>query len=228
MMAVPSEQAKAKGYTHATAFKGRSLVVVKRIKRVVDLKVSYLLDGLAANVSDALFEEMLAIEEQDALACHFNIMRAVKTSELSLCQEFSAYMNMSWVHLVNRRDRQSMLGAAAEMGPLLQTYGDKHLNHYKVLLEEVRLRFCGLVRQELVFHPMLPANFYLCFWHATEKLDLTVKERSLLMPLFNRFVMDRFGQILGAVNQSLIESHVRASKFGDYTHNIELSEPDIS
>ncbi|MFT4821222.1 MAG: Trp operon repressor [Candidatus Azotimanducaceae bacterium] len=227
-MAVPVEQAKAKVYTLPTAFKGESLAVVKRIKKVVDLKVSYLLDGLAANVNDALFEEMLSIEERDALVCHFNIMRALKTSEVSLYQEFNANMHMSWVHLVNRRDRQSPPGAVAEMGPLLQIYGDKSLNRYKVLLEEVRLRFCSLVKQELVFHPMLPANFYFCFWQATEKFDLTVSERSLLVPLFNRFVMDRFGQILGAVNQSLTALNVHVSKSGVYTRNIELGEPDIS
>jgi hypothetical protein len=179
-------------------------------------------------VSDALFEEMLTVEEQDALAWHFNIMRALKTAEVSLCDEFSTYMNKSWVHLVNRSAREALFSTVAEMAPLFQTYGDKNLNHYKVLLEEVRLRFCSLVKQELVFHPLLPANFYLCFWHASEKLDLTVNERRLLMPLFNRFVMDRFGQILGAVNLSLIELNVHASKTGDYTRNIELSEPDFS
>jgi hypothetical protein len=75
---------------------------------------------------------------------------------------------------------------------------------------------------------MLPANFYFCFWQATEKFDLTVSERSLLVPLFNRFVMDRFGQILGAVNQSLTALNVHVSKSGVYTRNIELGEPDIS
>jgi hypothetical protein len=48
------------------------------------------------------------------------------------------------------------------------------------------------------------------------------------MPLFNRFVMGRFGQILGAVNQTLIELNVHASKPGDYTRNVELSGPDIA
>jgi len=227
-MAVPAEQAKANVVTLPIVSRGRSLEVVKRVKTVVDGKIIHLLDGLAVNVSDALFEEMLTVEEQDALAWHFNIMRSLKTSNVSLFHEFSTYMNMSWVHLMNRKDRQTMPNAIEEMGPLLKSYGDKNLNHYKVLMEEVRLRFCSLVKQELVYHPLLPANFYLCFWHATEKFDLTQKERSLLMPLFNRFVMGRFGQILGAVNQTLIELNVHASKPGDYTRNVELSGPDIA
>jgi hypothetical protein len=228
MMAVPAEQMNANSYTLPTVSRARSLEVVKRIKSVSDLKMSHLLDGLTANVNDALFEEMQAVKEQDALAWHFNIMRALKTSDVSLCGEFNTYMNLSWIHLVNRRDRQTMPATVAEMEPLLKTYGDKNLNHYKVLMEEVRLRFCTLVKQELIYHPMLPANFYLCFWHASEKFDLSVNERGLLMPLFNRFVMARFGTILGAVNQALIESHVHASQPGDYTHNIDLSAPEIS
>jgi len=214
--------------TLPTVSSARSLEVVKRIKSVSEFKMSHFLDGLSANVNDALFEEMQAVEEQDALAWHFNIMRALKTSDVSLCSEFNTYMNLSWVHLVNRRDRQTMSPTVAEMESLLKTYGDKNLNHYKVVLEEVRLRFCTLVMRELIYHPMLPANFYLCFWHASEKFDLSVNERRLLMSLFNRFVMARFGTILGAVNQTLIELHVHASQPGDYTHNIDLSASEIS
>ncbi|MFT5804256.1 MAG: hypothetical protein ACI9R8_001296, partial [Candidatus Paceibacteria bacterium] len=84
MMAVPAEQMNANSETHPAVSRARSLEVVKRIKSVSDLKMSHLFDGLAANVNDALFEEMQAFEEQDALACHFNIMRALKTSGVSL------------------------------------------------------------------------------------------------------------------------------------------------
>jgi ABC-type uncharacterized transport system substrate-binding protein len=49
MKAVPAEQTKVNIYTHPTVFRERSMGVVKRIKGVVDLKMSYLLDGLSAN-----------------------------------------------------------------------------------------------------------------------------------------------------------------------------------
>jgi hypothetical protein len=49
----------------------------------------------------------------------------------------------------------------------------------------------------------------LCFWHATEKLGINYSERLLLLPLFNRFVMDRFGQVLSIANQSLVEFGIK-------------------
>lgn len=65
-----------------------------------------------------------------------------------------------------------------------------------------------LLEQNLIFH--------LCFLHATEKLELSHTERCLLLPLYNRFVMDRFGQVLALSNQSLAEQDFNPeSKYAD-------------
>jgi len=216
-MAVLKEHNNAKLFTLAIVSKTHTLDVVKRVKVVVDRKMLHLLDGMVLNVADALFEEMLDLQEQDALAWHFNIMRGLKSANVSMSDEFSTFMNLSWVHLINRRDRQTLPNVTADLMPLLKSYSDRNANHYKILLEEVRLRFCRLIKQDVQYHPFLPANFYLCFWHATEKLDLTHQERSLLLPLFNRFVMDRFGQVLAAANQTLAELHVHVGKPGAYS-----------
>ncbi|MFT5209865.1 MAG: hypothetical protein ACI9CE_001588 [Flavobacterium sp.] len=95
---------------------------------------------------------------------------------------------------------------------LLKKCSDRNLNHYKILLEELRMRFSVVAGGELDYHPLLPGNFYLCFWHATEKLKLSPSERKLLLPLFNRFVMDRFGQILSIANQSMVDAGIKMSK----------------
>ncbi|MEX0942041.1 MAG: DUF1631 family protein [Pseudomonadales bacterium] len=183
---------------------------VKRVRAAVEKKTRYLLEGLSSNVADALFEEMHHLSEEDALACHFNIMRCLKTQGDVLANEFAQYMDKSWVNLVHRRDKQAIADASQDVTPMLKAYSDKYLNHYKILLEELRLRFCHLSRRRLAFHPMLPGNFYLCFWHATEDLDLTYQERKLLLPLFHRFVMDRFGQVLAISNQTLVELEIPA------------------
>jgi hypothetical protein len=183
---------------------------VKRVRSAVEKKTRYLLEGMSANVADALFEEMQHLSEEDALACHFNIMRSLKTEGDVLANEFAQYMDKSWVNLVHRRDKQAVADSPQDVTPMLKAYSDKYLNHYKILLEELRLRFSHLSRRPLAFHPMLPGNFYLCFWHATEDLDLTYQERKLLLPLFHRFVMDRFGQILSIGNQTLVELEIPA------------------
>lgn len=179
------------------------LRTVKRIKSVMDNKLFYLLDGLTTDVTDALFEEMRGMDEQDAIASHFNIMRVLKVEAGTYRQEFSDLMEISWMNLVKGKDLPSVPEAEGKAAHSLQMYSRKHQNHYKILLEEIRLRFCNMTGQDLSFHPMLPANFYLSFWHATRSLSLNNDERQLVLSMFHRFVMDRFGQVLAVVNDRM-------------------------
>jgi hypothetical protein len=185
--------------------RAKTIQVVKRVKKTVDVKLGYLFDGLAENAADALFEEMYGIDEQDMLTRHFNMTRALRVRSGAYRDSYSALMNHSWVNLLNRRDLPALPSPSEDVQLMLRAYADRNQNHYKILLEELRQRFSVLAGSELQFHPMLPGNFYLCFWHATEKLELSHQERCLLVPLFNRFVMDRFGQVLSLSNQSLAE-----------------------
>ena len=183
----------------------KTIQVVKRVKKTVDAKLEYLFDGLAKNAANALFEEMYGSDEQVMLTRHFNMTRALRFRSGLYRDSYSALMNHSWINLLNRCDLPALPGPAEDVQLMLKAYADRNQNHYKILLEELRQRFSVLAGSELQFHPMLPGNFYLCFWHATEKLELSHGERCLLVPLFNGFVMDRFGQVLSLSNQSLAE-----------------------
>lgn len=188
------------------------LEVVKRVKSVMDNKMFYLLKGLTTDVTDALFEEMRGMEEQEALASHFKIMRVLKVEAGTYRQEFSDLLNISWMNLISAKDEPAVGDAEGRAAANAQLYSRRHRNHYKILLEEIRQRFCGMTGTNLSFHPMLPANFYLCFWHATRSLGLNYKERQLLMSLFHRFVMNRFGQLLAAVNDKMAELGIEPVK----------------
>lgn len=183
---------------------------IKRVRSAVEKKLFYLMEGLSDNVADALFEEMRHLDEESALACHFNVMRSLRTESPQLRQQLHRIMSHSWMALLNRRDEQPVRDAPPDVTTILKRYSDKNTNHYKILLEELRLRFCYVSQCDVSFHPMLAGNFYLSFWHATEALNLTYQERKLLLPLFNRFVMDRFGQILAIANQTLVELDIPA------------------
>ncbi|MCB1647785.1 MAG: hypothetical protein KDI36_20160 [Pseudomonadales bacterium] len=192
------------------------IVVVKQVKQVVDKKLKYLLDGLSVNVADALFEEMLHLDESDALSRHFNIMRAIRTENHTFREEFLSLMNLSWAYLVNVKDRQPLPDAPAELVPDIKRFNDRNVNHYKVLLEEIRCRFSELVQADLAFHPLLPGNFYLSFWFATARMSLSYEERRLLLPLFHRFVMDRFGQVLSVASLVLEDLLIEPCEAGTY------------
>ena len=75
-------------------------------------------------------------------------------------------------------------------------------------INQIQQKFSALCQKEMSFHPLLPSNFYLCFWCPTEKLGLSYDERGLLIPLFNRFVMDRFGEVLSVAHQTLIDEGI--------------------
>lgn len=193
-----------------TVAANRRVESVKKVRAAVEKKLSYLMDGMSANAEEALFEEMHGIDEERALAIHFNVMRALRTNREELRKAFSSQLNRTWLSLIHRRDQQPVEEPPRDMRPMLKAYGDKSLNHYKILLEELRLRFCNLSRQRVTFHPLLPGNFYLCFWHATESMDLTYQERKLAVTLFHRFVMDRYGQLAAIANTRLVELEVPA------------------
>ena len=178
------------------------------MKSAVDEKLNHLLSGLAANVADTLFEEMSHVEQQRAMNSHFNVMRALKLNGGLFREEFGLLVNVSWAALLNARDKQALPDADAEITQLLSAYSERNLNHHMVLLNQIQQKFSALCQTEMSFHPLLPSNFYLCFWCATEKLGLSYDERCLLIPLFNRFVMDRFGEVLSVAHQTLIDEGI--------------------
>ncbi|MDG1443775.1 MAG: DUF1631 family protein [Pseudomonadales bacterium] len=187
----------------------RNIQVVRQVKGAVDNRMNYLFDGLLLNVADALFEEMHGMDQHRQIDEHFNITRALKVRGDVYQEEFLTLMNLSWVNLIKSKNYQALPDAPCEVAPTLTYYSERNLNHYKILLEEIRLRFTALVDTNVDFHPLLPNNFYLCFWHATEKLGINYSERVLLLPLFNRFAMDRFGQVLSIANQGLVEFGIK-------------------
>ena len=60
---------------------GTSAAILSLVRKRVDEKMEFLMCGLKENIADALFEEMADLDEQDALARHFNIMRVMKVDE---------------------------------------------------------------------------------------------------------------------------------------------------
>lgn len=187
--------------------------VIRCIKGEFDKKLGYLLDGLAVNVADALFEEMWGLDEKEALEYHFNVMRALKEHTAAYRQEFDRLMNETWRIFLRSRDNPPVETPTGVAGKLMTSYRDSFESHHKLLLTDVRLRLSCILKSQLHHYPLQPGNLYLCFWHSIEKLGLNDDERVLLIPLFQRFVMARYGQVLGAVNKILIAHSI--GTFGD-------------
>ena len=189
--------------------KGRTgLAILALVKKRVDEKIEFLLSGLALNIADALFEEMNHLDEQQALNHHFNIMRAMKIGHEVYQIEFSDLMNETWLGFLNKMDESHIRIPEGEVAGKIEDYAARLTSHYKVLSQETRNRLQTLLGREVSRHPLCPELFYCCFWQALSELSLSYEERSYVLTLFHRFVMDRYGQILGLANRTLIELKV--------------------
>lgn len=180
-----------------------ALKILKAVKSETDTTLKHLLAGLMDNMSEAAFEEMGNADEQDSLERHFNIMRAVKTNQRQFIETFFKSMNQGWMNLLHRKDILAVPDATGDAAVTIDRLQRKICIHYKILLAEVGGRFNTIAGQEMQFHPLVPKNIYLCFWAATEKLNLAPAEGAVMVSLFNRFVMDKVGKLLGSANNQL-------------------------
>ena len=188
---------------------GERATSVLRLARVrVDEKTDFLIDGLKANIADALFEEMADMDEQEAMARHFNIMRAMKVEEEGYRQEFDRLMGLTWTGFIRAMDDQHIEQPFGVVADMISGYATRTTNHYKVLIQELRFRFQTLLHREIDRHPLYPDLYYRAFWQSLGETKLTYEEKVLTVPLFHRFVMDRYGQILSVANRALVEMKV--------------------
>lgn len=187
---------------------GTRAAILGLVKKQVDDKTDFLFGGLKENIADALFEEMTSLDEQEALSRHFNIMRAMKVHETVYRDKFDDLINQIWLNFFKKLDASHLNEPSGEVIEQVELLSRRVANHYKVLIAETRFRFQTLLTREIDEHPLMPRFYYIAFWQSLEGLELTYEERSFIMPLFHRFVMDRYGQILAAANRTLIDLKV--------------------
>ncbi len=180
----------------------RTLAAINAASEAVAEKIAYLFDGLVLNASDALFEEMRQLEEQEALRQHFNVMRFLKVHQDHVQVAFFDVLDGMWAELAARREVQLPVpeGLAAEF---IDHNGRKVSQVYRVLIQDIRGRLSALLAQDFESFPIDPESFYIAWWQSMADTELTYAERQSMMVLFHRFVMDRYGQVLAAANVSL-------------------------
>ena len=183
----------------------RNFAIIKAVKEAVELKMSYLFEGLIINAGDALFEEMWCEDKAEILRRQFNVVRYL--NEHAKYYEPRLYQDIDclWEQLPTGEQMEMPAGPVAE---LITLNSQKLQNHYKILINEIRQRFKYLLGRDVVHFPLSPENFYISFWQTMDDSGLSYQERYTLEVLFHRFVMDRYGQVLAAANGTLIDLRV--------------------
>ncbi|MBT4159708.1 MAG: DUF1631 family protein [Gammaproteobacteria bacterium] len=184
---------------------GTRSAILQLVRTRVEDKTDFLLSGLSDNIANALFEEMSDMQGDEKLQRHFNIMRAVKKGKSQYRSKFEHLGERLWATLPKGMDESHILCPAGDVVELIDRFSDRTANHYKVLIQETCYRFQTLCKRIIDRHPLCPDVYYRSFWHAIAALDLNYEERCLVLVLFHRFVMDRYGQILAVANATLIE-----------------------
>ncbi len=192
----------------AASRSGRSRAILGLVQGRVGEKLDFLLQGLSINIADALFEEMKELTRQDALKHHFNIMREMRVGEAQFRDRYHEVMDKVWLDFPDNMTNTVVPGADGPVAELMASFAERTANHYKVLLRETGQRLQTLLGRKVGRHPLYPDLYYQAFWVALAEMNLTYSERCFIVPLFHRFVMDRYGQVLSAANRTLIEHRV--------------------
>jgi hypothetical protein len=187
---------------------GTQAAILGLVKNRVDRKLEYLLSGLKINIADALFEEMTSLNEQEIMASHFNIMRETKVAEQVYTEAFNEAAERIWLSFLKGFDDSHLELPIGAVSDDMKQMSRHVYNHYKVLIKETRYRFQTLLKREITDNPLMPELYYRMFWQSLAELDLSYREKRYVLKLFHRFVMDRYGQILAAANNTLIEMRV--------------------
>lgn len=187
---------------------GTQAAILGLVKNRVDRKIEYLLSGLKINVAEALFEEMTSLNEEDMLSHHFNIMREIKVSEQLYTDEFNCAAEKLWLSFLKGFDDSHVEQPIGKVSDDMKRMSRHVYNHYKVLIKETRYRFQTLLKREIKENPLTPDYYYRMFWQSLAQTELSYREKCYVLKLFHRFVMDRYGQILAAANNTLIEMRV--------------------
>lgn len=182
--------------------------ILKVVRHQVDERVEYLLSGLAENFADALFEEMTRVDEEEKLTRHFNLMRTLRAEEKVVRESFQVLVDYHWQTMPAGVDDSNVPMPTGRAKNVIEKFSNKTANHYKVLLQETGLRLESLFPRSESLHPLQPALYCRAYWHALAGLALSYDERLMLLALFNRFVMDRYGQVLAILNRTLIQLKV--------------------
>ena len=124
---------------------------------------------------------------------------------------FSDLMDRTWESFPSGMDESHIEPPIGEVADWIYAMSCRTENHYKVLLQDLRGRFNTLLQDRQMRHPLLPDIYYRAFWQSLHQMDLTYIERRSVLPLFHRFFMDRYGQIVGLANRTMIRFEIDTS-----------------
>ena len=165
----------------------------------------HLMDGLYLNIEDGLFEFAYRHEEDEGRqrAC-FDLMRELRYRRSNLIQSFAKRMQRGLGHWLEDRTEFDT-EYDVHLDQLAQRMSEKCSNHFQYLLGQIAERTAnasGRVSRDVKI-PISPYQVAYNFLSSCRSLDLDNESIDIVQNLFERFVLDRLGNIYGDCNRRL-------------------------
>jgi len=165
----------------------------------------HLMDGLYLNIEDGLFEFAYRNEDDEARqrAC-FDLMRELRYRRSNLIQSFAKRMQRGldyWLGEKTEFDTEYDV----HLDETAQRMSEKCSAHFRILLSNITERTAAASHRavEDVKIPISPYQVAYNFLATCRSLDLDNEAIEVVQNLFERFVLDRLGNIYGDCNQRL-------------------------
>jgi len=176
--------------------------VISALHHRVTGELLHLMDGLYANIEDALFELAYRVPEESRKRRYFDLMREMRYRKSSLVQGFARRMQQaheSWFRPETRQSFDADIAARADQ------MAQRCTAHFEGVLRNLSERVANAlnVPADPAAMPISPqqvgANFLVTM------LALRFDEHGIVIvqDLFGRFVLDRLGPVYGDCNVRL-------------------------
>ncbi len=168
----------------------------------------HLMDGLYMNIEDGLFEFAYRHEDDETKqrAC-FDLMRELRFRRSNLIQSFAKRMQRGLSHWLE--DKQEFdTEYDIHLDQLAQKMSEKCSAHFGFLLGQItdRAATASSRPSSQVKIPISPYQVAYNFLATCRSLDLDNDAIEVVQNLFERFVLDRLGNIYGDCNRRLEEA----------------------
>jgi hypothetical protein len=171
----------------------------------------HLMDGLYMNIEDGLFEFAYQHEEDEARQrSSFDLMRELRYRRSNLIQSFAKRMQRGldyWLEDKQEFDTEYDV----HLDETAQRMSEKCTAHFRILLTNIseRTAYASNRSVESVKIPVSPYQIAYNFLATCRSLDLDTEAIEVVQNLFERFVLDRLGNVYGDCNQRLEEAGYR-------------------
>ena len=168
----------------------------------------HLMDGLYLNIEDGLFEFAYRHEDdEDRQRACFDLMRELRYRRSTLIQSFAKRMQRGLDHWLGEK-MEFDTEYDVHLDQLAQRMSEKCSAHFNYLLGQITERTAAASGRDSnsVKIPISPYQVAYNFLASCRSLDLDNESIEVVQNLFERFVLDRLGNIYGDCNRRLEEA----------------------